>query len=84
MHEFDVLQRPFLLRHHDDAGAMRQAGERRRRLFERLRQALAARRAQRLDVVALVLGEVAEFEQTVTKNRNPASVGSRPAEVCGE
>ncbi len=66
-----MLQRPFLLWHDDDAGAMRQTGQRRRRLLQRLRQALAARRAQRLDIVPLVLGEVAEFQQTVHEQAQP-------------
>src|SRR5215472_3338527 len=43
MHEFDVLQWPFGLWHDDDASAVRQAGQCRRRFLKRLCQALAAR-----------------------------------------
>ena len=35
-HKLDVLERPVLLRHHDEAGAMRQTRERLRTLFEML------------------------------------------------
>jgi len=77
MHELDVLQRAFLLRHDDDPGAMRQTRQRRRRLFQRLGEALAARRAQALDIVALVLGEVADFQQTMHEEAQ-ARLGRQP------
>src|SRR6266513_3438389 len=77
MDEFEMLQRPFLLRHDDDPGAMRQAGQRGGRLLQRLRQALAARRAQALDVLALVLCEIADLQEAVDKEAQPG-LGRQP------
>src|SRR6266513_706416 len=78
MHELDVLQWPFRLWHDDDPGTVRQAGERRGRLFQRLREALAPRRAEALEVVPLGLREIADLQEAVHEQAQPRLCGQPP------
>ena len=63
--ELDVLQRLLGLGRHHDRGAARKSGKQRRGLLERLVDAAADRSAARLDALAFLLADVADFEQSV-------------------
>ncbi len=78
LHELDVLQRLLGLGRHDHAGAARQAGQQRRRLFERFIHAAADGGAARLDALALLFRDVADFEQAVDEQPQPG-VGRQAA-----
>ncbi len=69
--ELYMFQRRILLRRHNQSGAMRQTGQHRRRFFQNLIQRAACGRALIFNIPLLILGQIADFEDSLDKKLKP-------------